>query len=114
MVIVHVVSLDLRRAHRHGAVGGTRRRAGGLGRGLLSLDAIDPRPASVAWRPWLTLVAYSQGHSRAPRPCSTCIVDSMMLATRLPADQPSVTWRAVWLRGPLHDLAMAMLWVPFA
>jgi hypothetical protein len=38
----------------------------------------------------------------------------MMLDTHLPVEQPSVTWRAGWLRGPLHDLAMALLWIPFA
>lgn len=25
-----------------------------------------------------------------------------------------VTWRAGWLRGPAHDIAMALLWLPFA
>ena len=25
-----------------------------------------------------------------------------------------VTWRAGWLQGPAHDLAMALLWLPFA
>jgi hypothetical protein len=25
-----------------------------------------------------------------------------------------VTWRAGWLRGPTHDIAMALLWLPFA
>lgn len=28
--------------------------------------------------------------------------------------RPAVEWRAGWLRGPRHDLAMALLWVPFA
>ncbi len=28
--------------------------------------------------------------------------------------RPAVEWRAGWLRGPRHDVAMALLWVPFA
>lgn len=28
--------------------------------------------------------------------------------------RPAVEWRAGWLRGPRHDLTMALLWVPFA
>ena len=37
-----------------------------------------------------------------------------MIGAPLVLTRPAVTWSANWLRGPRHDLVMAMLWVPFA
>lgn len=37
-----------------------------------------------------------------------------MIGGPLAVPRPAVEWRAGWLRGPRHDLAMALLWVPFA
>ena len=37
-----------------------------------------------------------------------------MIGGALALQRPAVEWRAGWLRGPRHDLAMALLWVPFA
>ena len=37
------------------------------------------------------------------------LIDAQFVESR-----PSVQWRADWLRGPGHDLTMALLWVPFA
>ena len=37
-----------------------------------------------------------------------------MTGAQLALTRPAVEWRADCLRGPRHDLAMAVLWVPFA